>query len=335
MALPAPDSPVTNERSHYARHAGALKRELKESLEPDRLRALHEIVAGRHFLVLARQLLLLGLSGWAITRWETVWIWLPAAIVLGFTVFNFTVLLHEVVHHAVFAKRRPFWERVLGLAYGIPSGISASQFERWHLDHHSELGSWTGDPKRHHLSPKRNARWLKALYFTPALFFLYFRAAGRETRGYEPALQRRIGIERLITIVVHLSLLASIAGLGGLELAMRLYVVPVFLVFPIAFALNRLGQHYDISPDDPAGWSTLMRPSLFWDRAFLWSNYHLEHHYFPNVPMYRLSALHQELRPLFRRHGLRAHSYRDLLVSWFVRNAAPHTNWDAPGSGDA
>ena len=29
-----------------------------------------------------------------------------------------------------------------------PSGISASQFTRWHLDHHAELGSDEDDPKR-------------------------------------------------------------------------------------------------------------------------------------------------------------------------------------------
>ena len=49
------------------------------------------------------------------------------------------------------------------------------------LDHHAELGSDVGDPKRHHLSPKRNARWFKLLYATPALFPIYFRAARRET----------------------------------------------------------------------------------------------------------------------------------------------------------
>ena len=31
-----------------------------------------------------------------------------------------------------------------------------------------------------------------------------------------------------------------------------------------------------------------MRGHWFWDFAFLNSNYHLEHHYFPGVPFYRL-----------------------------------------------
>ena len=78
-------------------------------------------------------------------------------------------------------------ERGLGLAYAITSGISASQFTRWHLDHHDNLGSYEDDPKRHWLSPKRNARWYKLLYCTPVLMPLYFRAAASEARTYPPS----------------------------------------------------------------------------------------------------------------------------------------------------
>ena len=88
-------------------------------------------------------------------------------------------------------------ERSLGLALCHPERhLRDSQFTRWHLDHHAELGSSEDDPKRHHLSPKINARWYKLLYATPALFPIYFRAARRETVTYPPDLQRTIGWER-------------------------------------------------------------------------------------------------------------------------------------------
>src|SRR5262245_64806933 len=103
-----------------------------------------------------------------------------------------TTLLHEVVHNDVVPTRRPRAERALGLAYAITSGISASQFTRWHLDHHDNLGSFEDDPKRHWLSPKRNARWFKLLYCTPALMPIYFRAAAQEARSYPDALRRTI-----------------------------------------------------------------------------------------------------------------------------------------------
>ena len=84
-----------------------------------------------------------------------------------------------------------------------------------------------------------------------------------------------------------------------------------------------------VDPTDPARWGTLLRPSpWFWDPLYLWSNYHLEHHYFPKVPFYRLRALRRALEPFFRERGVPARTYGGLLWRWFVRNRTPHTNWD-------
>lgn len=313
---------------HYSRHAGDLKQALKDAIPHDVLKALHERSPWRHFVVVARQFLLLALSTSALWQHRYPLLWVPAALVQGFTIFNFTVLLHEVIHHVVYSRRRPGAERFLALLYAIPSGISASQFERWHLDHHANLGSPTDDPKRFHLSPKRNARWLKVLYMTPALFPIYFRAAGRENATYPEPLQRRIRAERLAATAFHLSVLAALL-LVDWRVALRVEVVPVFFVFPIAFTLNRIGQHYCIDPTRPAGWSTLVASSPFWNFAFLNSNFHLEHHYFPGVPMYHLPELHERLGPFFAREGLKEHGYGDLLWGWLVKNRPPHANWDA------
>lgn len=324
---------------HYHRSIGDLKRRLAAAVPLETLRALHRKSPLRHFAVVLRQALLFAgafAAGWA---FESLWVRVPAAIVLGFCVFDGTVLLHEVVHRAVFRKDRPLAYRVLGLLYALPSGISPSQFTRWHLDHHAELGSGEDDPKRAHLSPKRNTRWLKLLYATPALFPIYFRAARKESATYPAPLRRAIALERLAATGLHLAVAAAIGLLGGWERLVWLWAVPVFLVFPPAFTLNRLGQHYDVAPGEPAKWGTRMARSRFWDAVYLWSRYHLEHHYFPAVPFYRLRALNAALTPFFEREGVRERRYRELLVDWFVRNRAPHTDWSAadgppfPGPG--
>jgi fatty acid desaturase len=277
--------------------------------------------------VLAALTSVLGTSVAGAARFDRWVLWLPCSIVSGFAVFCFTVMLHEVVHNAVF-YRSPRANRILGWLYAFPSGISRTQFTRWHLDHHAQLGDPNADPKRHHLSPKRNARWLKALYMTPALFFIYFRAAARETSTYEPEVRRTIARERIITVGGQLAILASIVAFAGPWIAFKVYMVPYFLVFPVAFTLNRLGQHYDIDPTDPAKWGTLVAASRLWDVAFLWSSYHLEHHYFPNVPFYNLRKLHTLLGPFYAQRSMQATSYRSLLWRWFVLNRAPHTNWN-------
>ena len=73
------------------------------------------------------------------------------------------------------------------------------------------------------------------------------------------------------------------------------------------------------------------RPSWFWDYAYLFSNYHLEHHYFPRVPFYNLPRLHRALRPFYDSVGLEARGYGDLLWHYLVLNRAPHTNWHGDG----
>jgi fatty acid desaturase len=313
---------------YYSEHTVALRAELGQALPRDLLKALHAKTPVRHFLVAIRQFAILGLATWALIRFEHPAIWIPLAIVQGFTVFNFTVLLHEVLHRLVFERSRPAAERVLGLLYAIPSGIAASQFTKWHLDHHAELGSSLGDPKRHHLSPKKNERWFKLLYATPALFPIYFRAARRETTTYPADLQSVIARERWTSIGAHLAVLTAIWWGFGAAAALRAYIVPVFFIFPIAFTLNRLGQHYDIDPADPARWSTLMKGSWFWDFWFLNSNYHLEHHYFPGVPFYHLPRLQRELVPFFEQHHIPWRSYHQVLKGWLIDNRAPHSNWD-------
>jgi fatty acid desaturase len=312
---------------HYSQHAVALRAELGAAISREQMRELHQKSAARHLAVAARQFLFLALATWGLIRYEHPLIWIPLALVQGFTIFNFTVLLHEVVHHTIFERRRPLAERILGLAYAIPSGISASQFTRWHLDHHAELGSNEDDPKRAHLSPKRNARWYKLLYCTPALFPIYFRAARRESATYPAELQKRIALERKLSLTFHLAALAAIWYFFGFSATLRASIIPVFFIFPVAFTLNRLGQHYDIDPTDPAKWGTLMRGSWFWDFVYLNSNYHLEHHYFPGVPFYRLPELQKALLPFYERKQMRWRTYGELVYGWLVENKAPHTDW--------
>ncbi|HEV8117231.1 MAG TPA: fatty acid desaturase, partial [Thermoanaerobaculia bacterium] len=260
---------------YWARASRDLRARLAKEVPHDVLRELHRKQPARHIAIAARQFALLLAASAIAWRFSQPWIWILAALASGWTIFNFTVLLHEVVHRAVWNGPNSRGDRILGLLYSIPSGISALQFTRWHLTHHAELGDEEADPKRHYLSPKINRPWFKLLYFTPALFPIYFRAARLETASYPPTLQRRIARERTATILLHLAVMAALWWAGGFGVLARVYLVPYFLVFPIAFALNRLGQHYAIDPADPAKWGTVMKPSRWWDFWYLYSAYHI------------------------------------------------------------
>ncbi len=308
-----------------------LHRELKVYIGADALRDLTRRKPLRHFLTVFRQFLFLGAASLCLILFTNPLIVIPAALLSGFTIFNFTILLHEQLHGLIFSRPHPRLWGFLGHLYAFWSGISRTQFTRWHLDHHAQLGSDTLDPKRHHLSPKRNSRLIKLLYFTPALFPIYFRAAAKETAGYPPELRKQIRNERLVAISGHLAIQASLFFLLSPGAWLRAYVLPVFIVFPIAFALNRLGQHYAIKEDDPAGWTTWVRSHWFWNFVYINSNHHLEHHYFPGVPFYNLPRLQKLLVPFYRKHDLKSYGYGQLLWGYIVKNNMPHTTWDWAG----
>jgi fatty acid desaturase len=319
---------LTTATATYPQAKGDAKHDLAHAVPTDVLRDLHRVSGWRHALVALRQVAVGAAAAWVILRWPHVaWAWIPASVLLGFVIFSFSVLLHDVVHRAVFADRASRWNRPLGILYGMVSGLAASQFTRWHLDHHEHLGTTDLDPKRHHLTPKIVRRWYKALYATPALFPIYFRAAAREAATYPDDLRRSIRRERLGAMALHLGVLAAVWATLGFGMALRLHLIPVFFVFPVAFTVNRLGQHYDIRPQDPLLWGTVLRQNRFADWIYLWSGYHLEHHYFPRVPMYRLRALRRALQPFFQARGVRERTYAGLLWDWFGRNRVPHSDW--------
>jgi fatty acid desaturase len=249
------------------------------------------------------------------------------AIFQSFNILGFIILLHEVTHDLVFRRSRSRTKKLLGWIYSLPSAISSSQFQRWHLDHHDELGSKTADPKRAHLSPKSNLRWKKALYFTPALFLIYATAASCAAKSYNKSLKLRIMLERILAVSIHIAFAYWLFShdTGAL---LRVWVIPLMVFFPPIFLLNRLGQHYSIDPEDPAHWSTRVDGNFIWRLLFVNSNHHIEHHYFPKVPHYNLPQLNLLLRPFFEQNAIENRSYTYLLIGWFIRNCVPHSDWN-------
>ncbi|MCG8462708.1 MAG: fatty acid desaturase [Holophagales bacterium] len=327
--MQAETHPPIVKKKFYYHHIGDLKQRLAAEIPRQELRELHRIRAWRHFAVAARHAALFLLCGWALFQSHYPWLWPIAAVLQGFNILGFLILVHEQVHKAIFAKSKPRLERLLGLLYALPTGISVSQFTRWHLDHHDELGHAEHDPKRAHLSPKKNSRWLKLLYLTPALFVIYSRASRKEAASYPADLRATIRNERLLTAAFHLSAMAALFYFGGGWVLLRVHVIPLFFCFPPIFVLNRLGQHYDIDVSDPAKWSTRVDGNPIWRTLFLWSNLHAEHHFYQRIPFYNLTRLNRRLRGFYESIGMPNRTYGRMLYGWLVQNKEAHTDWKA------
>ena len=267
---------------HYSQHAAGLRAELGDAISREQMRDFHQKSAVRHLVVAARQFALLAAATWGLIRFDNPLVWVPLAVVQGFTIFNFTILLHEVVHDLVFERKRPPAQRVLGLALRDPERDFGQPV------HAVAPGSSRGARLRRRRSEAASsvAEGQQAVVQAAVLH-------ARPVPDLLPRRPPRIGHvsrrrfngrsrwERKVSVAAHLTAIGLLWYFFGIFAALRTSIIPVFFVFPIAFTLNRLGQHYDINPDDPAQWGTLMKGHWFWDFAYLNSNYHLEHHYFP------------------------------------------------------
>lgn len=335
-SVPMDKPKTTRDRTWFKVQDDVLTR-IRETLPPERVKELQRIRPWRHFLTVARQVAQMLLCGYVCWTYTNPLIWVPAAALQGVTVLGFIILLHEQLHNVIFSKDRPHPElnKVLGHLYAWPSAISSTQFTKWHLDHHGNLGHEVDDPKRGNLSPKINKRWYKILYFTAALVGIYARAAKAENVRYPDDLRAKIRKERMINFGLHILLAVVVGVIGGWYTLARVHLVPMLVFFPIAFIVNRLGQHYWIDETDPAKWGTRVDGNPVIHYLFLWSNFHLEHHYYPQVPMYNLTRLNRELRPFFEKIGWPNRTYRELFKGWVIENRVSHTNWEASVSTDA
>lgn len=115
-----PSAESVGKTSCYARATVELRSQLAQALSPETSRTLHQHRALRHFVVLARMIAVLAASTAGAALFDRWYAWLPCSILSGFTLFGFTVMLHEVVHNAVF-DNAPAANRFLGLVYAFPS----------------------------------------------------------------------------------------------------------------------------------------------------------------------------------------------------------------------
>src|SRR5580765_6103084 len=98
--IPAPPSrpeeyPPMGGDHHWAKATHDLRTRLARTIPHDVLKELHRKSPARHLAIAARQFAILLAASAVAWRFDYPAIWIPAALVSGWTFFNFTVLLHE------------------------------------------------------------------------------------------------------------------------------------------------------------------------------------------------------------------------------------------------
>ena len=242
------------------------------------------------------------------------------------------VVVMSIVNHDVFVHRKRFatplrW--VLSQVLNWPAQIRSSLFESRHLTHHRELAT-ERDPEFYKRGLDSGLR--RFLYITPML--LVFRAViYRELdipKHVRPAHggDARLRWEKGTRLALWALALASLAW--DWRLLVFGYLLPFALITPAINTLRIVLEHFDVDRGNPLWVGTFYRTGFITRPMFLWSagDCHMVHHYYANIPFYRMPQALRLMRPILLREGVHEHrSLLPLMVDWF---SAARGHWTVP-----
>ncbi|MEU4471914.1 fatty acid desaturase [Micromonospora sp. NPDC023888] len=249
-------------------------------------------------------------AGAALAVQPALWSRAAGMLLLGCMFAHAAELQHQTLHSLGFRNRRA--NTVAGIVLGIPMLISFAAYRATHMRHHRDLGTPENreffDYGDQYGVGGGGSRWRTALTwtirFTMLHFYVQFLACAaravlrRDYEGESATTSRRIRRD-------HYVILALLLAFTLLSVVLRepvvlwVWLLPLLLVAGPVHALIELPEHFrceTLSQDAFANTRTIRS-----NRLMTWftngNNFHVEHHLMPNLPIERLPALHEEVRP--------------------------------------
>lgn len=288
-----------------------------ERLDPHVVRRLSVLSPARALAAIAGEWLLIaaviGAALW-IDAWPTS---VVACVLVGARQHALMVIAHDASHFRLLPGRAlNDWVGNLLLAW--PTFISVQGFRHFHGDHHRFLNR-EGDGNRklwgtHDARGRQTREWtypktrwglaltlLRRGMLTTGTFWMVRGLVGGFMFG-APALAQVV--RPLLWVVLGWVLTV----VGGWWAFVLYWVVPYCTWHVVAQYVRLIGEHSAVRSDDPRYAETRTTIPGWVGRLLVLPRnigYHLEHHWYPSVPFYRLPELHAHLAAL---PGFRAHA---------------------------
>lgn len=255
----------------------------------------------------------LGLMGGALnlsgtSNWVLPWLGTLATVL---ALNAFILLMDDGMHGTLFANS--FWNRWASVALGLTYGMSFTAYQVVHLRHHHFLGSADDPDDYHNYAADRRMLW--AMHYLRLIVgpYLYLFMIPSLAFRYATALERRQIIQEYIGLGLVYGLLFSTIALRWLWL---LWLMPLMITGHLT-AIRGLAQHGLTDSHDPFLASRSMRVSPLMAFLMVNENYHLEHHFFPEIPSYHLAQAHRLLWPRLPR-AVTGSSYAMFLLKFLA-----------------
>jgi fatty acid desaturase len=230
------------------------------------------------------------------------------------------VLMHDGVHYRLLRNRRlNDWTSEVILAW--PHLVTARQYRKNHFGHHRYLNS-PQDPDL--IRRKGDPAWVFPQAVEDMAKMLFRDATGLNA----PAMLKLAaavakadevpGWFLAVRYGFYAAALAVIIYLHAFTGFLLYWIVPMFTWLVLIMRLRSIAEHHAI--DQPRGEYPLTRTTQanLLERIFVAPknvNYHIEHHFFPSVPFYRLPELHRILmsKPEYREGAHLTRTYWGVL----------------------
>jgi fatty acid desaturase len=241
-------------------------------------------------------------------------------------------LVHEAAHYRMFASR--VWsDRLVNVFAGFPVGIHVDSYRRHHLQHHRNLNT-SSDPDWQ-LHQNEFWRWPRephsaTLLFAKSLFGLHARRwLGVLVLSPWSRFAAMTRFERVAFVGFASALVVLLSMTRTWLVFTGLWVLPMFTLTFALHHLRTIAEHLAVPGTHELNETRTVVSSPI-ERFFvapMGVNFHLEHHLFPGIPAYHLTAAHELLMQddAFRAQAHMTRSYlgpRQGLFTEIVRSPA-------------
>jgi fatty acid desaturase len=226
-----------------------------------------------------------ALAGMAATWWAI----LLSVLLIGARQMGLAVLMHECAHRTFF-KTPSLNEHIGQWLTAAPMNVPMHAYREIHLRHH-RFGGTPRDP---------DLTLIRGYPATPASLARKFARDLCGLTGIKDIIGQamRFKIARDYRFLVVHAAMALILWASGIGWTYALWWIGYVSIYQVVLRLRLIGEHgtcIDRGDLDPRAHTTTV-PANFIERLFIAPHcvsYHVEHHFMPSVPIYRLRKLHK------------------------------------------
>ncbi|MDO8434157.1 MAG: fatty acid desaturase [Candidatus Binatus sp.] len=275
----------------------------------------------RGSLHIAAEWILIVASVYLCQRFWNPFLYLITVAFIGARQHALLILMHDGVHYRLFRNRRlNDWIAEIVLAW--PNLISARAYRKNHFAHHSYLNT-PQDPDW--ARRQGDASWVFPMHWGRLAMLIIRDASGVGAifflRLARTLLSKDTGVSTGFLCArygFYVAVTALFVWFGAFTLLLLYWFVPLFTWLIVIFRIRSIAEHSAIDSSDRAYSQTRSTQASMLEHLFVAPknvNYHIEHHFYPSVPFYRLPELHRTLmsKPEFKNGVHLTRSYLGVL----------------------